>query len=129
MRLLLDTYALLWWLSDDSALPAIARRHIGSRVHTIFVSAASAWEIATKYRIGKLPKGADLASQFDSIVAAESFEPLFISTLHAVRAGLLPGPHRDPFDRMLIAQAQAEGLTVVSNDKVFDEYKTHRMWA
>jgi PIN domain nuclease of toxin-antitoxin system len=128
LRLLLDTHALLWWLSDDSALPLLARKNIGSRSHTIYVSAASAWEIATKFRIGKLPQGAELASRFDSILASESFESLPISTAHGVRAGLLPGPHRDPFDRMLIAQAHSEGLTLVSNDKIFDEYKLRRMW-
>lgn len=128
MRLLLDTHSLLWWLADDPALPSLARKNIGSRAHTIIVSAASAWEIATKYRIGKLPQGAELASRFDSILVSESFESLPISTAHGVRAGLLPGPHRDPFDRMLIAQAHSEGLTVVSNDKIFDEYKLHRLW-
>jgi PIN domain nuclease of toxin-antitoxin system len=128
VRLLLDTHTLLWWLADDSALPSLARKNISSRAHTIYVSAATACEIATKYRIGKLPQGAELASRFDSILASESFEPLPISTTHGVRAGLLPGPHRDPFDRMLIAQAQSEGLTVVSNDKIFDEYKVQRQW-
>ena len=128
MRLLLDTHTLLWWLADDSALPSLARKNIGSRGHTIYVSAASAWEIATKYRIGKLPQGEELASRFDSILASESFESLPISTSHGVRAGLLPGPHRDPFDRMLIAQAHSEGLTLVSNDRIFDEYKLHRLW-
>ena len=121
MRLLLDTHTLLWWLSDDPALPSLARKNIGSRVHTIYVSAATAWEIATKYRIGKLPQGAELASRFDSILASESFESLPISTALGVRAGLLPGPHRDPFDRMLIAQAHSENLTLVSNDKIFDD--------
>jgi PIN domain nuclease of toxin-antitoxin system len=128
LLLLLDTHALLWWLADDPALPSHARKTISSRAHTIYVSAVSAWEIATKYRIGKLPQGGELASRFDSILASESFEPLSISTSHGVRAGLLPGPHRDPFDRMLIAQAHAEGLTLVSNDKIFDEYKLHRLW-
>ena len=128
MRLLLDTHALLWWLADDASLPGLARKNIGSRDHTIHVSAASAWEIATKYRIGKLPQGGELASRFDAILDSESFEALPISANHGVRAGLLPGPHRDPFDRMLIAQAQSEGFTVVSNDKIFDEYKVRRLW-
>jgi PIN domain nuclease of toxin-antitoxin system len=128
LRLLLDTHTLLWWLADDSALPPLARKNIGSRAHTIYVSAATAWEIATKYRIGKLPQGGELASRFDSILASESFESLPISAAHGTRAGLLPGPHCDPFDRMLIAQAHSEGLTVVSDDKIFDEYKLHRLW-
>jgi PIN domain nuclease of toxin-antitoxin system len=128
VRLLLDTHTLLWWLSDDPALPKLARENIGSRAHTIYVSAATAWEIATKYRIGKLPQGAELASQFDSIVVSESFESLSITSAHGVRAGMLPGPHRDPFDRMLIAQAQTEDLVLVSSDRIFDEYKLHRLW-
>lgn len=128
MRLLLDTHALLWWLTDDPALPALSRKYIGARAHTIFVSAATVWEVATKYRLGKLPEGAELASQFDQVLVAESFESLSISALHGSRAGLLPGPHRDPFDRMLIAQAQCEGMAIVSNDKVFDEYKVPRLW-
>ena len=128
MRLLLDTHTLLWWLQGDPALPLRARKSISSRSHTIYVSAASAWEIATKFRIGKLPQGAELASRFESVIASESFESLPISSSHGVRAGKLPGPHRDPFDRMLIAQAQTEDLILVSNDRIFDEYKLQRLW-
>ncbi len=101
---------------------------IRARSNVIFVSAASAWEIATKSRIGKLLQGADLAVHFDVVLAQESFESLSITSAHAARAGLLPGPHRDPFDRMLIAQSQAESLPIVSNDSVFDSYKLHRLW-
>ncbi len=101
---------------------------IRARSNVIFVSAASAWEIATKARIGKLLQGADLAVHFDAILAQESFESLSITSAHAARAGLLPGPHRDPFDRMLIAQSQAENLPIISNDSVFDSYKLHRLW-
>jgi PIN domain nuclease of toxin-antitoxin system len=128
MRLLLDTHTLLWWLSDDSALPVSARRLIANPANTVIVSAASAWEIATKVRIGKLPHAADLAEDFAGCLLRERFETLSISTEHAVRAGLLPGPHRDPFDRMLIAQAQAENLPIVGNDAAFDAYSIRRMW-
>jgi len=124
----LDTHALLWWFIDDPALSAAARKAIRSRSNTIFVSAASAWELATKFRIGKLPQGLELASQFDAILAQERFEPLQITTAHAIRAGLLPGPHRDPFDRVLIAQSQAENLPIISSDPVFDAYKLRRLW-
>ncbi len=124
----MDTHALLWWLADDPALTTTARKLIRARSNTILVSAASAWEIATKSRIGKLLQGADLAVHFDAILAQESFESLSITCAHAARAGLLPGPHKDPFDRILIAQSQAENLPIVSNDSVFDAYKLHRHW-
>ncbi|HEV8494883.1 MAG TPA: type II toxin-antitoxin system VapC family toxin, partial [Candidatus Angelobacter sp.] len=110
MHLLIDTHALLWWLTDDPALPLSARKHLARAGNTLLVSSASAWEIATKFRIGKLPNAGDLLADFAGYMARERFEGLPISTDHAVRAGLLPGPHKDPFDRMLIAQAQAEGL-------------------
>lgn len=118
----------MWWLADDPALPPAARKFIRARSNIILVSAASAWEIATKFRIGKLPGAADLASHFDMYLAQESFELLSITSSHAARAGLLPGPHRDPFDRMLIAQSQAENVPIVSNDLVFDNYKLRRLW-
>lgn len=101
---------------------------IRARSNVILVSAASAWEIATKARIGKLFQGADLAVHFDAVLAQESFESLSITSAHAARAGLLPGPHKDPFDRMLIAQSQAENLPIISNDPVFDAYKLRRFW-
>jgi PIN domain nuclease of toxin-antitoxin system len=119
---------LLWWLADDPALPLRAHKVIRTRSNVIVVSAASAWEIATKSRIGKLPHAVDLAFRFDEILAAELFEALPISCAHAARAGLLPGSHKDPFDRMLIAQSQAENLPVLSNDTVFDTYKLRRLW-
>jgi PIN domain nuclease of toxin-antitoxin system len=128
MRLLLDTHALLWWLADDPALPASARKHLARAGNTIFVSSASAWEIATKLRIGKLQTAGDLLADFPGYLARERFEGLPISTDHAVRAGLLPGPHKDPFDRMLIAQAQAERLSIISNDTAFDNYGVRRLW-
>jgi len=119
---------MIWWLADDPALPAAARRAIRARSNTILVSAASAWEVATKFRIGKLPLGRELSMHFDEILAQELFQPLPITSAHAARAGLLPGPHRDPFDRMLIAQSQAENLPIISADLVFDDYKLRRLW-
>jgi PIN domain nuclease of toxin-antitoxin system len=119
---------LLWWLAADASLPARARALIRAQENTIYVSAASAWEIATKFRLGKLPGAAALAPHFDDFLRQESFEPLPITPAHAIRAGLLTGPHKDPFDRMLIAQSQAENLPVVSSDSIFDKYKVHRLW-
>ena len=94
----------------------------------IFVSAASAWEIATKYRLGKLPGGEALAVDVAGTIRRQGFEELAISIADAERAGRLPGPHRDPFDRMLIAQALARDLPVVSTDAVFDGYGVNRLW-
>lgn len=92
------------------------------------MSAASAWEIATKVRLGKLPTAADLASDFSGQIEREGFQLLPISADHGIRAGLLPGPHKDPFDRMLIAQAQAENIAIVSNEAVFESYGINRLW-
>jgi len=128
VRALLDTHALLWWLSDDPALSKPARKFIAETKNTAVVSAASAWEIATKVRLGKLATAAELAADFVGFVEREGFELLPISPDHAIRAGLLPGPHKDPFDRMLIAQAQAEGVPVVTNERVFDAYGIRRIW-
>jgi PIN domain nuclease of toxin-antitoxin system len=92
------------------------------------VSVASAWEITTKVRLGKLRGGEPLVSDFAGVLQREAFHSLPISLDHAVRAGLLPGPHRDPFDRMLIAQAQVENAGLVSNEAIFDSYAVRRVW-
>jgi len=128
LRALLDTHALLWWLSDDPALTRTARKVIAETKNTLIVSAVSAWEIATKVRLGKLPTGADLASDFSGQIQREGFELLAISAEHGIRAGLLPGPHKDPFDRMLIAQSQAENVPIISNEAVFESYGVRRVW-
>jgi PIN domain nuclease of toxin-antitoxin system len=128
LQALLDTHALIWWLSKDPALPVSARRVIADMRNTLMVSAASAWEIAMKYNLGKLPGAGSLVSDFGTQMEREGFELLSISAEHAIRAGLLPGPHRDPFDRMLIAQAQAENLPIVSNEKAFAPYGVRRLW-
>jgi PIN domain nuclease of toxin-antitoxin system len=128
LRLLLDTHALLWWLTDDRSLPASARKFIARASNTVIVSSASAWEIAIKVRLGKLPMAVDLVADLERVLVQEGFEALAISVDHSVRAGLLPGPHTDTFDRMLIAQSQAEGLPIVSNDEAFDSYGVRRLW-
>jgi PIN domain nuclease of toxin-antitoxin system len=127
MRLLLDTHALLWWLAGDRKLSAASRSAIGDEENIVFVSAASAWEISTKHRLGKLDAGA-LIGEIASVLAEQDLQTLDITVDHAERAGLLPGEHRDPFDRMLIAQAQAENLTLVSNETAFDGYGITRLW-
>jgi PIN domain nuclease of toxin-antitoxin system len=128
MRLLLDTHTLIWWLTEDLSLPPSARRLIGSRNSQVLVSAVSAWEIATKVRLGRLEAATDLARDFSGYLAQERFESLSISTEHGIRAGSLPGVHKDPFDRMLVAQAQIESLVIVSNDEQLDGYGVSRVW-
>jgi PIN domain nuclease of toxin-antitoxin system len=128
LRLLLDTHALLWWLADDPALSVGAREAIAEPGNLVFVSAASAWEIATKNRIGKLPGAALFSNRLGEIIALEGFLELPISVAHAEKAGSLPGAHRDPFDRMLIAQAVAGGLTLVSNERLFEAFGVARLW-
>ena len=128
MRLLLDTHALLWWLAGDRKLTKRARAAIGNGSNTVLVSAASAWEVSMKYQLGRLPGVGPLATEFARVVIAQGFAALDITLNHAQRAGGLPGSHSDPFDRMLIAQAQAEDLTLVSNEAIFDRYGINRLW-
>jgi len=120
VRLLIDTHALLWWLSDDPSLSAAARRAMAETSNVLLVSAASAWEIATKVRLGRLPGAAELAADFQGFMLREGFTTLDITADHGIRAGLLPGPHKDPFDRMLISQAQAENVPIVTNERTFE---------
>jgi PIN domain nuclease of toxin-antitoxin system len=117
VRLLLDTHALLWWLADEG-LSGQARDAIADPANLVAVSAASAWEISIKKALGKLSAPDDLELQ----VQTGGFVPLPISIRHGIAAGQLPHHHEDPFDRMLIAQAVAEGLTIVTRDKHFDAY-------
>ena len=128
MRALLDTHAFLWWLADSERLSAPARRVMADESNAILVSAASAWEIATKLRLGKLTVTEAVALDIAGAVASQGFEELDISVADAERAGRLPGPHRDPFDRMLIAQALSRDLAIVSIDRAFDRYGVNRLW-
>jgi PIN domain nuclease of toxin-antitoxin system len=127
VRLLLDTHAFLWWLAGDEALSDTARTAIADEGNEIFVSAASAWEITTKHRIGKLPGAAAIVADLDAVISSQGFIGLPIGVRHGQVAGALPGPHRDPFDRMLVAQAMLENLVLVSNEQAFDAYGAARM--
>lgn len=128
MRLLLDTHAFLWWLDGNRRLSDTARRAIEDAANDIVVSAVSAWEITTKHRIGKLPRAEAVARDVAGAIASQGFEELAITVDDAERAGRLPGPHRDPFDRILIAQALVHDVAVVSLDRAFDRYGVNRIW-
>jgi PIN domain nuclease of toxin-antitoxin system len=119
MNYLLDTHILLWWLFNDPKLNKVCRDIIGNPNHRILVSSASAWEIATKYRIGKLPEAKPLIDDYQNILQRGKFNELTITASHALRAGSLPINHRDPFDRMLMAQAELENLPLLTYDNAF----------
>ncbi len=128
MRLLLDTHTLIWWLAGDEKLSLRARDAIADEANAVAVSAASAMEVATKHRIGKLPDAALLAQDFEAIVADQGFSELSISVRHARLAGEMGIAHKDPFDRLLIAQALAEDMVLVSNEARFDDSAVKRLW-
>jgi PIN domain nuclease of toxin-antitoxin system len=116
---LLDTHILLWWLFNDPKLNAECQDIIRNPNHQILVSSVSAWEIATKYRIGKLPEAKQIVEEYSQILHQSKFIELPISAAHALRAGNLPIAHRDPFDRMIMAQAELENLPVITYDQAF----------
>ena len=128
MRLLLDTQAFLWWVTDDDRLSTAARASIGASDTQVFVSAASAWEIITKVRIGRLP----LDGPVDGFIARQleenAFQPLSITMRHTFELEALPDLHRDPFDRMLIAQALAEDMPLVTGDLAIRAYPISTIW-
>ena len=118
MRLLLDTHAFLWWVLNDRRLSLAAAQALANAGNDVLISAASAWEIATKHRIGKLPESEGLVENMAEKIALEGFEELPIGVDDAIRAGQLPAHHNDPFDRMLIAQALARNIPLISNERV-----------
>lgn len=128
LKLLLDTHALIWWLAGDDALSRRAREAIADEDNPVAVSAASAMEVATKFRIGKLPDAALLAQDFEGVVAEQGFAELAISVHHARLAGEMNIAHKDPFDRLLVAQAQAEDMVLVSKEALFDGFAVKRLW-
>ncbi|MGO9325721.1 MAG: type II toxin-antitoxin system VapC family toxin [Terracidiphilus sp.] len=128
MRVLLDTHALLWAAFRKDLLSARAQRLVRSPNNEILVSAASAWEIATKYRLGKLPHAQVLVEDFIFRVTSAGYVLLSISAEHALRAGRLPADQKDPFDRMLAAQAIHEDLPLISSDEQLDVFGVRREW-
>ena len=128
LRILLDTHALIWWLTDSRRLSEAVRHAIFDPLNEKQVSAATAWEITTKHRLGKLPGCELIAADVTGVIANQGFAELPITVADAARVGALPGPHRDPFDRMLIAQALTHNLVFVSNETRFDWYGVRRLW-
>lgn len=128
MKALLDTHALLWWLADDPSLSAIAIARIDDPTCEIMDSAASVWEICTKHRIGKLPTAGPIAEQLPLMLRRLHFTPLAISVEHGQLAGRLTGAHKDPFDRMLAAQAILEGVPLVTSDAALGQLGCEILW-
>ena len=128
MRLLLDTHAFLWWLAGSNRLSVAVRPAIEDEENDVLVSAASAWEIATKHRLGKLPSADTVARDIAGTIANHGFEELAVTVDDGARAGALSGIHGDPFDRMLIAQALTRNLVLVSSESLFDRYGVRRLW-
>jgi PIN domain nuclease of toxin-antitoxin system len=127
-RILLDTHAFIWWCGGSTRLTPRATQAIADPGNEIFVSAACLWELATKIRIGKLVFPRTMGGLLLDEVHAERFSAMPISPVHAELAGSLDHHHRDPFDRMLIAQAISEDLTLVSNETLFDQFGVTRLW-
>lgn len=128
IKVLLDTHALLWWLFDDPRLSRSAREIIASPDSAVFMSSASAWEIATKYRLGKLPEAKEAVEKLPELLRMNRMEELPISMAHALVAGSLSIAHRDPFDRILIAQAQLESMQIVTTDAQFEGRNIQIIW-
>lgn len=128
MRVLLDTHALLWWLFDDPQLSNPAREVIKSIDTQVFASSASAWEIATKHRLGKLPEAQEASRNLPGLLRAARIDALPITMEHAIAAGSLASPHRDPFDHMLIAQAMIEKMAIITSDSEFAQFDVKIIW-
>ena len=125
---LLDTHALIWWMSANPLLPERARSMIEASTAVIHASAVSAYEIALKHTTGKLPIANELLRDYQTDLTAVGLLELAVTAAHALAAGRLDLAHRDPFDRILIAQAQIEDLTLISNERRFDQFGVKRLW-
>ena len=128
MKILLDTNAVLWWFADSPTIPDHIEALIDDPANTILVSAASAWEICTRVRIGKLPSGRALCEDFGGYLQRNHFEPLSITIEHGRLAGRMEGTHKGPFDRMLAAQALIEDVPIITNDAAFVGFGVKVVW-
>lgn len=126
--LLLDTHTLLWWLVEPEKLSPLAHTAINDPAAAIFVNAASGWELATKVRLGKLPGAEALLHDLPAVLQQQGFQLLAVQLQHGLRAGGYPQPHRDPFDRLLAAQAELEVLRLVSIDPALATFPCRLLW-
>ncbi|AVH62048.1 type II toxin-antitoxin system VapC family toxin [Nostoc sp. 'Peltigera membranacea cyanobiont' N6] len=129
MKLLLDTQCWLWWFTQPELLNEAAIAHIADETNELWLSVGSIWEMGIKVAIGKLPLADPLDSYISSRMTVLAMRSLEITASHALQAAALPLHHRDPFDRMLIAQAQIEEMTLVSADSMFNKYDISLLWA
>ena len=129
MKLLADTSTLIWWWTDVVSLSARARDLLSDADNVIFVSTASAWEIATKNRLGKLPQLENPLGNLPQMIARSGYVTLSISLDHALLAGAMAGEHRDPFDRMLAAQSIVDAVPLLSSDDKLDQFGCQRIWS
>ncbi len=128
MRVLLDTHSFLWWVTDDPRLSPRAREIISNGENALFFSAASAWEIGVKARLGRLILSEPVAVFVPAQLALNAIEGLPIALNHALHVGSLPDHHRDPFDRMLVAQSQVENLPILTGDPLIAQYGVEAIW-
>lgn len=128
MKLLLDTHALIWFVSGDDQFSEKARGALAGQAEGVFVSVASIWEIAIKLSLGKLRVRLRLEGELQAFLEQNGFGLLPIDYAHAARVASLPFKHRDPFDRLLAAQAQVENMAIVTHDAIFDDYGIQRIW-
>lgn len=127
MSLLLDTHVLLWWLADDPRLSDVARERLETEPRAA-VSSASCWEVAIKVKLGKLPAPDGDVRRLPDLIAGQGFSMLPITAHHAIAAAALPDIHRDPFDRLLVAQAREEGLAIVTKDRAIQAYDVETLY-
>lgn len=128
MRFLLDTHTLVWWVTDDPQLSSDALEILRGREHEILVSAATAWEISTKYRLGKLRAVESFVTDMTGWIREEGFAELPVDLRHGEKAGSWPQEHRDPFDRMLAAQSALEDVPLVTRDAAFTQFGIQTVW-
>jgi PIN domain nuclease of toxin-antitoxin system len=128
MRFLPDTSIILWSVAEEYKLNSHARELLSSKASDLYLSSATAWEIAIKYGLGTLRLHAEPAVFIPEVIRGMELRALDITPAHAIEAGRLPRHHRDPFDRMLIAQAQMEGLVLLTADRVFEKYKVEQIF-
>lgn len=127
-RYLLDTHTFLWWVFNDDRLSYNTRHVIKNHENQLFLSTASAWEISTKHRIGKLPNASEVVNDLPGLLNKTRIQPLVITMEDALLAGSMKHDHRDPFDRMIIAQAQLRKIPVITNDSLFNSFNVDVFW-